>query len=110
MDKSEDFLCSNFDKNFETMQLENVKICEYSDLSNVSNYKSPSDALFMFHINIRSIQKHNDILYELISSMCRSPDVITEISIQEAPAVNIELQGYNLIFANSSINAGGVAM
>ena len=44
--------------------------------------------------------------------MCRSPDVIliTETRIQEAPAVNIEMQGYNLKFANSPIKAGGVAM
>ena len=52
------------------------------------------------------------MLCELISNLCRSPDVIliTETRIQEAPAVNIEIQGYNLKFANSPTKAGGVAM
>ena len=91
---------------------ENVKICEYSDLSNSTNYNPSTDTLFILHINIRSIQKHIDVLCELISNLCRSPDaiLITETRIQGAPAVNIEIQGYNLKFANSPTKAGGVAM
>ena len=87
---------------------ENVKICEYSDLSILINYKPSSHTLFVFHITIRSIQKHIDILCELISNMYRSSDVIliTETQIQD----NIEMLGYNLIFANSLTKAGGVAM
>ena len=75
MDKTKHFLCSDFDKNFESMH-ENVKICEYSDLSNLTNYNPSTDTLFILHINIRSIQKHIDVLCELISNLCRSPDVI----------------------------------
>ena len=94
MDKSKDFLHSNFDKNFENIQSKNVKSSESSNLSNLTNYKPSSDSLFMFHNNIRSIQKHIDILFQLISNMCRLPDVIltTETRIQEAPVVNIEMQ------------------
>ena len=111
MDQSKDFLCSSFDNNFENIQ-ENVKICEYLDLSNLTDYKPSSDTLFMSHINIRSIQKHIDILCELIFNMCRLPDniLLTETWIQEAPEVNLEMQGYNLLFANSPTKAGGVAM
>ena len=111
MDKTKHFLCSDFDKNFESMH-ENVKICEYSDLYNLTNYNPSIDTLFILHINIRSIQKRIDVLCELISNLCRSPDVIliTETRIQEAPAVNIEIQGYNLKFASSPTKAGGVAM
>ena len=111
MDKTKHFLCSDFGKNFESMH-ENVKVCEYSDLSTLTNYNPSTDTLFILHINIRSIQKHIDVLCELISNLSRSPDVIltTETRIQEAPAVNIEIQGYNLKFANSPTKAGGVAM
>ena len=111
MDKTKHFLSSDFDKNFKSMH-ENVKICEYSDLSNLTNYNPSTDTLFILHINIRSIQKHIDVLCELIFNLSRSPDVIliTETRIQEHPAVNIEIQGYNLKFANSPTKAGGVAM
>ena len=50
--------------------------------------------------------------------MCRLPAVtgiscgilITKTRIQEAPAVIIEMQGYNLMFANSPTKAKRVAM
>ena len=93
MDKSKYILCSNYDKN-ENMQ-ENVKVWEYSDLSDLINCKPSSHTLFMFHINIRSIQKTYWYIMWTDFLICIDRQMfilITETQIQD----NIQMLGYKL--------------
>jgi len=96
-------------KNINAILKKNVKTCTYANISQLAILKIPCNDLFIFHVNIRSIQKNFDGLYELISFMDRPPDILcmTEIRIKNTPTINIDF--YNFVHVNSLTNAGGVA-
>ena len=54
---------SDIAEKLQRFQLENVKLCQYYNIDNVSNLISNNDNLFLFHLNIRSLQKHLDSLF-----------------------------------------------
>jgi len=58
------FPFSQIGKNINAILKKNVKTCAYTNISQLSNSKIPCEDLFIFHVNIRSIQKNFDGFYE----------------------------------------------
>ena len=93
--------------------LENVYESKYFDIPmQSSSFVQNQNSLSVFHVNIRSLTKLFDALYELISSLPVSPDVvcITETRIKGNPLLNISISNYNFFHKDSPTNAGGVAI
>ena len=67
---------------------------------------------FILHLNISSLQKHFDVLYDLILNSTFEPDIlcITETRVADVPFFNIELPGYKFFHCNSPSVVGGVAI
>ena len=93
--------------------VENVNECEYFDIPmRSSSFFQNQNSLSVFHVNIRSLTKNFDTLYELILSLPVSPDVVcvSETRIKSDPLINILIPNYNFFHKNSPTNAGGVAI
>ena len=106
----------NSDQIDETMNFltNNINESKYYDVSNLPII-SKKKALFLVHINIRSIQNHNNFesLQKLLQNFNRLPDIlcISETRLKrDSITANILLLNYDFIHQDSPINAGGVAM
>ena len=68
--------------------------------------------MIFLHVNIRSLQKNYDELYQFVSKPPLTPLIIciTETKLKGIPDVNNSLPGYAFIHENSSTNAGGVGI
>ena len=93
----------------------NALKCEYLDLNKFdfdNLNKINFDSLILIHINIRSLNKNFDELYDFLQILPFTPDVIclSESQIKDQPLINIEISDYT--FTNTSPNgsAGGVSM
>ena len=66
----------------------------------------------LLHVNVRSLHKNYDLLYELIESLQTLPHVIciTKTRIKNQPLSNLDLPNYSFVHVNSTTNAGGAAM
>ena len=64
------------------------------------------------HLNIRSLNKNFDKLYDFLLCLTFTPDVLclSESRIKKQPLVNINLSGYSFVNVDPVGNAGGVAM
>ena len=64
------------------------------------------------HVNIRSLHKNFDLLYQFIHSLQFIPQIIciTETRIKYQPQINVSIPNYDFAHVNSNSNAGGVAM
>ena len=69
-------------------------------------------ALSLIHCNIRSLQKNQTLLSDLIKILSSRPDIIgiSETKLNENSVHNIDLLGYNFYQTDSNTNAGGVGM
>ena len=67
---------------------------------------------FILHLNISSLQKDFDELYDLILNLTFLADIlcITETRIADVPLSNVELPGYKFFDCNSPSVVGGVAI
>ena len=92
--------------------VENVNECKYFDIPMRSSFVQNQNSLSVFHVNIRSLTKNFDALYELISSLPVSPDVVcvSETRIKDDLLINISIPNYNFFHKDSPTNAGGVAI
>ena len=74
--------------------------------------ENTSDSLILLHLNIRSLNKNFDDMYDFVESLTFNPNVISlsETRIKNKPLVNIDLVGYTFMNVSSSTNAGDVAM
>ena len=105
--------------------LENENICEemYRQMSSkIENCKfldnsltcvQPSEnSLKLVHLNIRSLTKNFDALFEFISSLSFTPDLVclTETRSKNQLLANITIPGYSFAHVNSLGSAGGVAI
>ena len=63
------------------------------------------------HVNIRSLHKNFNLLYEFIQSLQFVPQIIciTETRIKNQPQINVPIPNYGFAHANSKSNAGGFA-
>ena len=71
-----------------------------------------NDSIFILHLNISSLHKHSDELYELCVSLRYKPDIlcITETRLVDVPLINISIPGYNFFHCNSPTIVGGVGV
>ena len=110
------FLIDNFSdiaEKVQSFQLENVKpACQCYNFDNVSNLISNYNNLFLFLLNIRSLQKHLDNLKVFLRQLSTPPDVIcnTEFKLKDGFSCTVSISDYNFFHPNSPTNAGGVAI
>ena len=92
--------------------MENVTKLNYCDFSSLQAFKQRDHELLVLHVNIRSLQKNFDDLYQLICQFKHSPDIIclSETRLKNQVPINVNIHGYNFVNANSPTNAGGVGM
>ena len=90
----------------------NIKVCEYLDLNSKRPTFDPNRSLVLLHINIRSLHKNFDNLYDFLVELNFLPDVIclTETRIKLHPLLNISLPNYTFFHTDSTTNAGGVGI
>ena len=90
----------------------NVINCEYLDIYDKTlDLQNDCNSMILMHLNIRSLQKNYDDLYDLVASRSFRPDVIclSESRINQ-PLKSIQLHGYNCINAKPNEQAGGTAI
>ena len=65
----------------------NIKVCDYLDLNSKQPTFDPNRSLVLLHINIRSLHKNFDNLYDFLVELNFLPDVIclTETGIKLHP-------------------------
>ena len=93
--------------------VENVNECKYYDIPMPSScFVQNQNSLSVFHVNIRSLNKNFDALYELILSLPVSPDVIcaSKTRTKGNPLINISIPNYSFFHKDSLTNAGEVAI
>ena len=92
--------------------MENVTKLNYCDFSSLQAFKQRDHELLVLHVNIRSLQKNFDDLYQLICQFKYPPDIIclSETRLKDQVPINVNTNGYNFVNANSPTNAGGVGM
>ena len=75
------------------------------------NLQNDCNSLILMHLNIRSLQKNYDDLYDLVALLSFQPDVVclSESRINQ-PLKSIQLHGYNFINAKPNKQAGGTAI
>ena len=68
--------------------------------------------MLLLPVNVRSLHKNFKSFYKFIDSLNQPPQIIclSETRIKHEPLINIQLNNYSFIHANSKTNAGGVAM
>ena len=90
----------------------NVINCEYLDMYDKTlNLQNDCNSMILMHLNIRSLQKNYDDLYDLVASLSFRPHAIclSESRINQ-PLKSIQLQGYNFINAKPDKQASGNAI
>jgi len=91
---------------------ENIAKCNYFDV-NFQIFKSKgNNNLILLYVNVRSLNKNFDLLYDFIVSLKFIPHVIC-ISVtrnKKQPLINVNLLNYSFLHVDSDTNAGGVAM
>ena len=90
----------------------NTRNCKYYNLECKILKTKSINTLMLLHVNVRSLHKNYDILYELIESLQTLPHIIciTETRIKNQPLSNLDLLNYSFDHVNSTTNAGGAAM
>jgi len=77
-----------------------ISTCKYFDMnSKLFNNSRNSNSLILLHLNIRSLLKNFDLLYEFLESLTVSPDIIclTETRIKNCPLININIPNYRFM-------------
>ena len=88
----------------------NILSCDIH-LVDFTVFNTTEQNTFLFHANIRSLQKNFDSLLDLFNIFTTYPGIcITETRIKGTPHMNIKIPNYKLIYFNSPTNAGGVAI
>ena len=97
-------LDNDFDLSEQTFEaiFQNIKSCKYSNINSIF-FNNRVEHLFLFHLNIRSLQKNFDDLQEIIYSFKEKPHIIclSETKIKNNPLLNFSIPGYKFVNANS---------
>ena len=102
-------LCDKIYESFST----NILKCYCFDISKNNQINmNDNDSLCIIHLNIRSLNKNFDKLYDFLVCVPFTPDVLclSESCIKKQPLVNINLSGYSFVNVDPVGNAGGIAM
>ena len=78
----------------------NIKVWDYLDLNSKRPTFDPNRSLVLLYINIRSLHKNFDNLYDFLVELNFLPDVIclTETRIKLHPLLNISLSNYTFSY------------
>ena len=78
----------------------NIKVWDYLDLNSKQPTFDPNRSLVLLYINIRSLHKNFDNLYDFLVELNFLPDVIclTETRIKLHPLLNISLSNYTFSY------------
>ena len=87
-----------------------VKVFDYLNLNSKRPTFDPNRSLVLLHINIHSLHKNFDNLYDFLVELNFLPDVIclTKTRIKLHLLLNILLPNYIFFHTDSTTNAGGV--
>ena len=87
---------------------------DYYSVSEISSTcgKSGSNALTLFHFNIRSLPKNLSLLHDILYCLDRRPNIIaiSETRLNENSVSNIELPHYYFFHHDSPTAAGGAGL
>ena len=99
------------DKTFNSV-MENETKLNYCDFSPLQVFKKRDHELLVLHVNIRFLLKNFDDLCQLICQFKHPPDIIclSETRLKDQVPINVNINEYNFVNANSPTNAGGVRM
>ena len=88
-----------------------IKNCKFLDNS-LTCVQPSENSLKLVHLNIRTLTKNSDALFEFISSLSFTPDLVclTETRIKNQPLANITISSYSFAHVNSLGSADGVAI
>ena len=91
---------------------EGIAPCKYFSTSNFSSLKLSFENIFILHLNIRSLNKNYDDLYELISEFPHPFDLVclSETKLKNNTHVNIQIRGYQFVHVDSASNAGDMGI
>ena len=95
------------------LQLPCSEYFSVSDINNaISSEDHPKSSLFLLHVNIRSLSKNLDLLYEHILTLSKFPDIIaiTESKLNDKSISNVSIPNYDLFHDDSPTRAGGTAI
>ena len=102
-------LCDKIYESFST----NILKCHYFDISkNKQINMRDNNSFCIIHLNIRSLNKNFDKLYDFVLCLTFTSDVVclSKSRIKKQPLVNINLSVYSFVNVDPVGNAGGVAM
>ena len=89
----------------------NIKNCNYLDVNNL-NFTAGNNTLTLLHVNVRSLQKNFDSLYDFFQSLKFLPHVIclSETRLKNQPSTNLNIPNYGFVHVDSDTSAGGVGL
>ena len=101
-------LCDKLYKSFN----QNISNYEYFEVNSQIVNGFYDDALILMHVNIRSLHKNFDLLFEFTQSFQVIPQIICirETRIKYQSQINVSIPNYGFAHVNPNSNAGGVAM
>ena len=119
-----DFLCSSWAATLTFRDQDELSDSIFSDLTNEirkcenldSSYKTlnpeSNNTLSLLHVNVRSLHKTVDLLYEFIDTLNQPPHIIcvSKTHIKHEPLINNQLINHSFIYKNSKTNARRVTM
>ena len=75
---------------------QNITNCEYFEVTCQIVNGSYDNALIVMHVNIRSLHKNFDLIYEFIQSLQFIPQIIsiTATRIKHKPQINVSIPNY----------------
>ena len=90
----------------------NLKNCKYFYLNQNQITINEKNSWVLLHLNICSLQKNFDLLYEFLTTLNFSPDIVclTETRIKFQPLISVEIPNYSFVHVDSESAAGGVAI
>ena len=88
-----------------------IENCKFLDNS-LTFVQTSENSLKLVHLNIRSLTKNFDTLFEFYSSLSFTPNRMcqTETRIKDQPLANITIPCNSFAHVNSLSSAGGVAI
>ena len=90
----------------------NIKNCKYFDLDQNQITINEKHSLVLLHLNIRTLQKCFDLLFEFLTTLNFSADIVclTETRIKSQPLINVEIPNYSFVHVDSESAADVVAI
>ena len=99
-------------ENFGSETLLNINACGMHDLRMKDIKINGNNSIFILHLNISSLHKRLDELYELCVSLRYKLDILctTKTRLADVPLINISIPGYRFFHCNSPTIVGKVAV